>query len=156
MVKVLRYKSEGRWFDSRWCHWNFSLTYFFRSHYDPGVDSASNRNEYQENFLGGKCGRCIRLTTLPPPCAVVMKSGNLNLLEPSGPLEACNGTDLPFFYMFRSPTCPSSGENCCIYATLVFVTLYEWHPVCWLEPANRMPPVQSDKYQCRIDTVIFS
>ena len=26
LVKVLRYKSEGRWFDSRWCHWNFSLT----------------------------------------------------------------------------------------------------------------------------------
>jgi hypothetical protein len=23
---TLRYKSEGRWFDSRWCHWNFSLT----------------------------------------------------------------------------------------------------------------------------------
>jgi hypothetical protein len=23
----------------------------FRSHYDPGVDSASNRNEYQEYFL---------------------------------------------------------------------------------------------------------
>ena len=43
----------------------------------------------------GKCGRCVRLTTLPPPCAVVMKSGNLNFLEPSGPLQACNGTDLP-------------------------------------------------------------
>ena len=28
----------------------------------------------------------------PPSCAVVMKSGNLNLLEPSGPLQACNGT----------------------------------------------------------------
>jgi hypothetical protein len=26
VVKELRYKSEGRWFDSRWCHWNFSLT----------------------------------------------------------------------------------------------------------------------------------
>jgi len=26
----------------------------FRSHYDPGVDSASNRNEYQEHFLGVK------------------------------------------------------------------------------------------------------
>jgi hypothetical protein len=25
-----------------------------------------------------------------------MKSGNLNFLEPSGPLQACNGTDLPF------------------------------------------------------------
>jgi len=37
------------------------------------------------------CGRCVRLTTLPPSCAVVMKSGNLNFLEPSGPLQA----DLP-------------------------------------------------------------
>ena len=27
---------------------------FFRSHYGPGVDSASNRNEYQEHFLGVK------------------------------------------------------------------------------------------------------
>ena len=26
VVKVLRYKSEGRWFYPRWCHWNFSLT----------------------------------------------------------------------------------------------------------------------------------
>ena len=26
----------------------------FRSHYDPGVDSASNRNEYHEYFLGVK------------------------------------------------------------------------------------------------------
>jgi hypothetical protein len=26
VVKVLRYKSEGHWFDSRWCLWNFSLT----------------------------------------------------------------------------------------------------------------------------------
>ena len=25
---------------------------YFRLHYGPGVDSASNRNEYQENFLG--------------------------------------------------------------------------------------------------------
>ena len=24
-----------------------------------------------------------------------MKSGNFNFLEPSGPLQACNGTDLP-------------------------------------------------------------
>ena len=27
---------------------------FFRSHYGPGVDSACNRNEYQEYFLGVK------------------------------------------------------------------------------------------------------
>jgi len=40
----------------------------FRPHYGPGVDSASNRNEYQEYFLGGKGGRCVGLTNLPPSC----------------------------------------------------------------------------------------
>jgi len=40
------------------------LTQSFRSHYDSGVDPASNRNEYQEYFLGGKGGRCVRLTIL--------------------------------------------------------------------------------------------
>jgi hypothetical protein len=44
----------------------------------------------------GKCGRCVRLTTLPPSCAVVKKSGKLNFLEPSGPPQACNGTALPY------------------------------------------------------------
>jgi hypothetical protein len=32
---------------------------------------------------------------LPPSCAFVKKLANLNFLEPSGPLQACNGTDLP-------------------------------------------------------------
>jgi hypothetical protein len=54
VVKVLCYKSEGRWFDSRWCHWNFLLTWSFRLHCGPGFDSASNRNEYQEHLLGVK------------------------------------------------------------------------------------------------------
>ena len=53
-VEALRYKSEGRGFDSRWYPWNFSLTYSFRPHCGPGVDSASKRNEYQEYFLGVK------------------------------------------------------------------------------------------------------
>ena len=48
-------------------------------------------------FPGGKGGRCVRLTTLPPSCVVVTKSGSLNFLEPSGPLQACNGTDWPFY-----------------------------------------------------------
>jgi hypothetical protein len=37
--------------------------------WSTGVDSASNKNEYQEYFLGGKGGRCVGLTTLPPSCA---------------------------------------------------------------------------------------
>ena len=51
--EALRYKPEGREFDSRWCHWNFTLTRSFRTRYSPGVDSASNRNDYQEYLLVG-------------------------------------------------------------------------------------------------------
>ena len=31
-----------------------------------------------------------------------MQSGNLNFLEPSGPLQACNGTALPFYLVASS------------------------------------------------------
>ena len=41
---------------------------------------------------------------LPPYRAVVMKSGSLNFLEPSGPAQACYGTALPFFYTYFIPT----------------------------------------------------
>jgi hypothetical protein len=54
VVEAPRCKPEGRGIDSRWCHWNFSLTYSFWPHYGPGVDSASKRNEYQEYFIGVK------------------------------------------------------------------------------------------------------
>ena len=70
----------------------------FRSHYSPEVDIASNRNEYQEYFLGVKSGRYVRLTTLPPSGAIVMKSGNLNFLEPSGHL----GPVMGLIYLWKS------------------------------------------------------
>jgi len=85
--EALHYKSEGRRINSWWCHLNFPLT-SFRPHYGPGFDSASNRNEYQEYFLGGKGGRCIGLTTLPPLCADCVE-----IWEPQHPgtLRACAG-----------------------------------------------------------------
>ena len=45
-VKALCYKTEGRCFDPSWC--------ILPIHYDPGFDSASNRNEYHVYFLGVK------------------------------------------------------------------------------------------------------
>jgi len=51
VVKVLCNKSEGRWFGVSGFFIDIKS---FRSHYGPGVDSASNRNEYQEYFLGVK------------------------------------------------------------------------------------------------------
>ena len=62
----------------------------FRSRYGPGVDSVSNRNQYQEYFLGVKAAGA---------CAVVTKFGSLNFLETPGPVQGCNGTDLPFIQL---------------------------------------------------------
>ena len=82
MNEALRYKSVGSGFDSQRCNWNFSW------HYGPGVDSTCNRNEYQEYFLWGKCGRCVGMTTLPTLCV-----NCLEILDahPSGTLSAFPG-----------------------------------------------------------------
>ena len=47
---------------------------------------------------GGKGGRYVRLTALPPSCANCLDIREPQLLEPSGPVQACNGIDLPFFF----------------------------------------------------------
>jgi hypothetical protein len=80
-------------------------------------------------FPGGKGGRCVRQTTLPPSCAVVMKSVNLNLLEPSGPLQACNGTALLFCDLHL--------------ATLTAVSFYCLHNVSTLHQSWKAPSVIS-------------
>jgi len=87
LVDSLCYKPGGHRFDSRWCRWNFSLT-FFRMHYGPGVDSASNRNEYKEYFVGGNGVQCVGLTSLPPSCADCLESWES---QPPGTLRACPG-----------------------------------------------------------------
>jgi hypothetical protein len=48
LVEVPCFKPDNRGFDSRWGYCSFHLTWSFQPHYGPGVDSASNRNEYQE------------------------------------------------------------------------------------------------------------
>jgi len=74
-----------------------SSSQFFRPHYGPGVESASNTNEYQEYFLGvevaGGYGRQPYHLHVP----TFLKSGSLNLLELSGPVQARNGI---FFIAF--------------------------------------------------------
>ena len=96
----LRYKPEGCGFNSRWCQWNFSLTWYFWPYYGPEVDLASNRNEYQEYFLEGKGGRCVGLTTLPLSCVEC-----LEIWEPQtlGTFTACTGLqrDCSIFHLLR-------------------------------------------------------
>jgi hypothetical protein len=68
-VETLHYKPDGRGFDGV-----------------IGVDSASFRKEYQEYFLWGKGGRCVRLTTLPPSCVDCLEIWEP---QPPGILRAC-------------------------------------------------------------------
>ena len=69
LVEEVRCKQEIASSVSRFCHWNPSMTSTFRPHYDPGVGSASNRNECQECNLGSKGGWDLGMTILPPSCA---------------------------------------------------------------------------------------
>jgi hypothetical protein len=68
VVKVLRYKSNGV---NGIFHWYKS----FCSHYGPGVTQPVTEMSTRSISWRGKCGRCVRLTTLTPSCAVVKKSG---------------------------------------------------------------------------------
>jgi len=47
---------------------------------------------------------------------------------------------------------PIIRRTYCIYATLIFFTLYGW--LSGLR--TRQVPIQTEKYQCRIDTVSIS
>ena len=75
---------EGRGFDSRWDHYNFSLTQSW-PHYGPGVDSTCSRNKYQEYFLGVKAASAQGWQPYHLLVPTVMKSESLNFLEPSVP-----------------------------------------------------------------------
>jgi hypothetical protein len=48
----MRHCSTSRRFNSQWGRWIFQVTWSFQPHCDPGVNSACNRNDYQEFSWG--------------------------------------------------------------------------------------------------------
>jgi len=75
---------------------------------------------------------------LPTSCAFVTKSGNLNFLEPSGPLQACNGTALPL-PLLKLRGLGSIGKQ--IYHPITVIRFLEsGSDVCWVSiNAGRLP-----------------
>jgi len=58
---------------------------------------------------------------LPLSCVFVTKSGNLNFLESSGPVQACNGTDLPFTTTTNNNNNNTWNVYCILMIVFVFV-----------------------------------
>jgi len=63
-----------------------------------GSTQPSNRNEYQEYFLGGKDGRCVRLITYNQPVPLSRNLGTLTSWNPLGLSRPVMGTALPFTF----------------------------------------------------------
>ena len=87
LLEALRYKPEGRGFDSHCCHWNFHW------HNPSGRTMALGLTQpltemSTRNKLGSKGGRCVGLTILPSSVAEC-----LEIWKPQTPgiLRACNG-----------------------------------------------------------------
>ena len=132
VVKTLRYYSYGPMIDSQWCHWTFQWHSFWPYH-GPGVDSAPSENEYQEHLLEVKAAGAWRWRPRHIHVPNVMKSGSLNLLEPSGPHRACYRTPLYIYiYIYIYNMALVSNKTCCSVLCKVYAEAGETveHKAC--------------------------
>ena len=108
LVEALRYNPEGRGFDSRIFHWHN------HSDHNTGVDSASNstRNVFLRVKTAGSWGWQPYYLHVP----IVLKSGSLRFLEPSGPVQACIDIALHL-----STVCKQSSVQNCLFTSLLFL-----------------------------------
>jgi len=89
----------------------------FRSHYGPGVDSASNRNEYQEHFLGVKTADAQGRQPYHHPVLLSWNLGKLTSWNPLGHSRPVKG----LIYLFTDKWSISlSGPS----------ALRMWTPIC--------------------------
>jgi hypothetical protein len=98
VVKMLCYKSEGRWFDPRWRHRILHL----HNPSDPPValgstqpltEMSTRRISWGVNAAGAYGWQPYHL-----PVLLSWHLGTLTSWNPLGALQACNGTALPFIW----------------------------------------------------------
>ena len=114
LVVALRCNPEDRGFDSRLCHWNFS--WYSPSGRTMALGLTRRLTEMSTRNIswggGGKGGRYVELTALPPSCAECLEIWEPQLLEPSGPVQACNGIAL-FYFLGPLDCVLRSGARSC-------------------------------------------
>ena len=82
-----------------------------------------------------------------------MKSGNLNFLEPSAPLQACNGTDLPLLLTNCFEASKTRGSECiveCIHLQCIVECV---HLKCIVECVHLQCTVECVHLQCIVECV---
>ena len=89
-----------------------------------------------------------------------MKSGNLNFLEPSGPLQACNGTALPFTILLRQAASTVGAwrvnENDVYNVQLKNVVAAQTGDGCQCSCQGTCVQAQAERFQiCTHDTFYF-
>ena len=101
VVKVLCYKSEGRWFDPSSCQWIFHWHKILPIALWPWGRLSLEQKGVPGVFLGGKGGRCVRLTTYNHPVPLSRNLGVLTYWNPLGLSRPVMG--LLYLYLYLYP-----------------------------------------------------
>ena len=112
---------------------------FHWPHYGPGVDSASNRNEYLEYFLRYKGDQCARMTTLPPSyfffIGRIMALGSTQLLTEMSTWNISWGIKATSVqgwqpYRLHMPNVSQSGSLRACYRPLFIIIIPQTVAIC--------------------------
>ena len=76
---------------------------------------------------------------------IVLKSGNFTLLEPSGPVQACNGIALPFTHnpTIQRSTCLSNNSYMCSLQIAYSKAITKYTDLRWTYPLQSPLPLAS-------------